>query len=162
MTARNPFIILLNQRPLTATAMLAAASLLLSSCSMLPSLPGSSSGGVVTSSQPQASAPYRTQVAQAITRANASQVYSGRPPNPLYAVVVLQFEVNGSGSVQNLKALRVPGHAPETGKLAMASLQKASLPAPPGGRKVQMTESWLFNDDNLFQLRTLAEPQAAE
>lgn len=165
MTMKNPLQLSM-QAPM-ALAWLLAASALLSSCSMVPSLPGSTGsssagGGVVTSSQPQANTPYRTQVAQAITKANAHQVYDGRPPNPLYAIVVLQFEVNGSGSVQNPKPLRVPRHAPETAKLAMASLQKTSLPVPPGGRKVQMTESWLFNDDTKFQLRTLAEPQAAE
>jgi periplasmic protein TonB len=124
---------------------------------------------------PQATAPtlppprtpldaYKRDVAQRILSANAAQIFEGRPPEILEAVVVLQFTIERSGTLTGLKTLRSRHPAQE--KVALASVRAAApFPAPPTAllrsSRVEVAETWLFRDDGKFQIRSLAEPQAA-
>jgi periplasmic protein TonB len=101
--------------------------------------------------------------AQRIHAANAARLFSGRPHHLLQAVIVVEVAVDSSGKVTRSKILRSPGIR-TLDKLALASLKAASpLPAPPSklvkkGALV-FSETWLFDNDGRFQLRTLALPQ---
>lgn len=101
--------------------------------------------------------------AQRIHAANAARLFSGRPHHLLQAVIVVEVAVDPSGRVTRSKILRSPGIG-ALDKLALASLKTASpLPAPPSklvskGALV-FSETWLFDNDGRFQLRTLALPQ---
>jgi protein TonB len=61
--------------------------------------------------------------------------------------------------------MRAPKHARELGPVAVRTVHAASpLPAPPRallgrGTSVRFTETWLFRDDDRFQIRTLAQEQ---
>lgn len=107
---------------------------------------------------------YKRDVAQRILSANAAQTFEGRPPEILQAVVVLQFTIERSGTLTGLKTLR-SRHPPQE-KVALASVRAAApFPAPPAAllrsSRVEVAETWLFRDDGKFQIRSLAEPQAA-
>lgn len=130
------------------------------------------SGGVPkTLPMSAAMADYRQILARHIRAASADQAFEGVPPNPLYAIVVLSWQVDAEGKVSNLRVLRSAAHAPTTDKLALESVRRAHiLPKPSatvlrqggGGKRLTVLESWLFKDANHFQLRTLALNQASE
>jgi len=107
---------------------------------------------------------YKRDVAQRILSANAAHTFEGRPPETLQAVVVLQFTIERSGTLTGLKTLR-SRHPPQE-KVALASVRAAApFPAPPvallRSSRVEVAETWLFRDDGKFQIRSLAEGQAA-
>lgn len=107
---------------------------------------------------------YKRDVAQRILSANVAQTFEGRPPEILEAVVVLQFTIERSGTLTGLKTLRSRHPAQE--KVALASVRAAApFPAPPvallRSSRIEVAETWLFRDDGKFQIRSLAEPQAA-
>ena len=107
---------------------------------------------------------WRRALAQHILAANRDRVFEGRPPHPLKAVVVLELTVGADGRLQRAAVLRAPNHARELGPVAVRTAEAASpLPTPPRALlsrgAVRFTETWLFRDDNRFQLRTLAQTQ---
>jgi protein TonB len=113
---------------------------------------------------PTTEADWRQALAQHILAANRDSVFEGRPPHPLKAIVVLELTVDPDGRVQRASVLRAPDHARELGAVAVRTAQAASpLPPPPrallGRGSVRLVETWLFRDDNRFQLRTLAQTQ---
>jgi protein TonB len=113
---------------------------------------------------PRTEADWRRAVAHHIHSVNAAKVFEGRPPYPLKAVVVLELTVAADGRLQRLSVLRTPAHARELGDEAIRTVRAAApLPAPPrallGTGNVRFTETWLFREDDRFQLRTLALEQ---
>ncbi len=112
-----------------------------------------------------ARAQYRDAVAQRILDANASQVLHGTPQAMLRSLVVLSFTVDRDGRLAQSSVYRSNGDDGAEA-IALQSLRRAApLPKPPAGLlngrgQVEMMESWLFNDDGRFQLRTLATAQA--
>jgi hypothetical protein len=81
-------------------------------------------------------------------------------PPLLYAVGVLQVEVDDHGRVLNVSWMRAPKHAPEV----MAEIEKtvraaAPYPAPAKMGKVVYTDTWLWHKSGRFQLDTLTEGQ---
>ena len=140
-----------------------------------PEKPAAPAAAPVAPAPPQAAVPklppprtpldaYKRDVAQRILSANAAQTFEGRPPEILQAVVVLQFTIERSGTLTGLKTLRSRHPAQE--KIALASVRAAApFPAPPAAllrsSRVEVAETWLFRDDGRFQIRSLAEPQAA-
>ena len=96
---------------------------------------------------------------------NKERVFEGRPPHPLKAVVVLDLAVGADGRIQSASVMRAPQHARELGAVAVRTVQAASpLPPPPRALlgqvgSVRFTETWLFRQDDRFQLRTLAQAQ---
>jgi protein TonB len=156
----------------------AAAALVLVRCSAPPGPPAAPaappsaprSATPVTppagrSSDAQSESDWRRALAQHILTVNRDRVFEGRPPHPLKAVVVLELAVGADGRVQNASVMRAPDHARELGAVAVRTAQAASpLPPPPRallGRStsVRFTETWLFRQDDRFQLRTLAQTQ---
>ena len=56
---------------------------------------------------------YRQDAAHHVYDLNQDRIYKGRLPPMLYAIGVLQVEVDGRGNVRNLSWMRAPKHAPE-------------------------------------------------
>ena len=123
-----------------------------------------------TPATPTAPAPaglddYKTQVARHVAARNPDHIYIGTLPAQLPAIVVLEITVAANGRVQDVNVQR--SRNPDASTIAMASVQRsAPLPPPqqlatPAGN-LTFSETFLFADDERFQLRSLAEPQASE
>ncbi len=106
---------------------------------------------------------YKRDLALRISQVNAQKVYAGRPQALLRSVVVLRYAVDGRGNLVRSEIMR-SNHDRETESIALASLRSsAPFPKPAAHllRRGQMeiSETWLFNNDGRFQLRTIAHPQ---
>jgi periplasmic protein TonB len=103
---------------------------------------------------------YRADAAAHLYAKNPQRVYKGKLPPLLYAVGVLQVEVDGRGNVRALHWMRAPSHAPEV----MAEIERtvraaAPFPAPARMGHVVYTDTWLWHKSGRFQLDTLTEGQ---
>jgi len=103
---------------------------------------------------------YRADAAHHLYGLNRERIYKGRMPPLLYAVGVLQVEVDGRGNVRNVSWMRAPRQAPEV----MAEIEHmvraaAPFPAPARMGKVVYTDTWLWHKSGKFQLDTLTEGQ---
>lgn len=114
---------------------------------------------IKTSQAPNARA-YRSDAAQHIYGQNSERIWKGRMPPLLYAIGVLQVEVDGSGQVRNLNWMRAPKHAPEViAEIERTVRAAAPYPAPARMGKVVYTDTWLWHKSGRFQLDTLTEGQ---
>lgn len=165
-----------------ATMLLAGVAGLLASCSNVKELPPEQPQAAVTpapapapaviaqaqpapamviktSQAPNARA-YRADAAQHIYGQNSERIWKGRMPPLLYAIGVLQVEVDGSGHVRNLNWMRAPKHAPEViAEIEKTVRQAAPFPVPARMGKVVYTDTWLWHKSGRFQLDTLTEGQ---
>jgi hypothetical protein len=115
---------------------------------------------IIKSSQATNPRAYRSDAAQHIYGLNQERIWKGRMPPLLYAVGVLQVEVDAQGNVRNLSWMRAPKHAPEV----IAEIEKtvrsaAPFPVPARMGKVVYTDTWLWHKSGRFQLDTLTEGQ---
>jgi hypothetical protein len=98
--------------------------------------------------------------AQHIYAMNSARIWKGRLPPLLYAVGVLQVEVDGKGYVRNLSWMRAPKHAPEViAEIERTVRAAAPYPVPAKMGKVVYTDTWLWHKSGRFQLDTLTEGQ---
>jgi hypothetical protein len=112
------------------------------------------------SREPAASmAEYRVRAARKIEQANPQLAFAGPLPDPLASIPVLLVHLNANGTVSRMDVLRTPRYFPHTVEMAKRAVQNAQpfgsvahLPKP-----WQFSETFLFNDDLKFQLRTLVE-----
>jgi periplasmic protein TonB len=103
---------------------------------------------------------YREDGATHIYGLNSDRVYKGRMPPLLYAVGVLNVEIDRVGRVTRLDWMRAPRHAPEVVADIERTVQQASpFPAPTRLGKVVYTDTWLWHKSGKFQLDTLTEGQ---
>jgi periplasmic protein TonB len=103
---------------------------------------------------------YRQDGASHIYGLNADRIYKGRMPPLLYAVGVLNVEIDRTGVVTKLDWMRAPRHAPEVMAEIAKMIQAASpFPAPVKLGKVVYTDTWLWHKSGKFQLDTLTEGQ---
>jgi len=130
-------------------------------------------------SMPQASLPlppasaaatladYRLEVAGLLQSANRGMVFEGAPPNPLRAVIVMRAEIDVLGEARRLDVVRAPWHNPWLAQLIAQTMRQAEpFPRPSmkllnGANSVTITETWLFDYEGRFRLRSLSLPQAA-
>lgn len=103
---------------------------------------------------------YRRDAAAHIYSKNVSRIWAGKLPPLLYAVGVLQVEIDGRGNVLNVSWMRAPTQAPEV----MAEIERsvraaAPFPAPVRMGRVTYTDTWLWHKSGNFQLDTLTEGQ---
>lgn len=166
----------------STTILLAGAAGLLASCSNVKELPPQQPQAAVTPApapapavvaQPQPAPAmviktsqavnaraYRADAAQHIYGQNTDRIWKGRMPPLLYAIGVLQVEVDGSGQVRNLNWMRAPKHAPEViAEIERTVRAAAPYPAPARMGKVVYTDTWLWHKSGRFQLDTLTEGQ---
>lgn len=103
---------------------------------------------------------YRRDAATHLYALQPGKIYKGRLPAMLYAVGVLNVDIDRRGQVQAVHWQRAPKHAPEV----MAEIEKmvraaAPYPAPQHMAKVTYTDVWLWHKSGQFQLDTLTEGQ---
>lgn len=130
--------------------------------------------GATTARQPAISAPqgagpmssassekaYRVDGARALYAAYAGSIYKGKLPPMLYAIVVVETEIDARGNVRSVRFLRTPSHAPEvTARVRDMIYKAAPLPAPGRLGTVKYVETWLVDKSGKFQLDTLTEGQ---
>jgi hypothetical protein len=103
---------------------------------------------------------YRRDAAAHLYEKNSGRIYTGKMPPLLYAVGVLQVDVDGRGNVTDIRWMRAPTQAPEV----MADIERsvrsaAPFPAPVKMGRVTYTDTWLWHKSGRFQLDTLTEGQ---
>jgi protein TonB len=97
---------------------------------------------------------------------DAYKQHSQRPQALLRSVIVVRYTVDGEGRLTRSEIQR-GNHDRETEALALSTLRKTApfpKPAPHllhNGR-LDLSESWLFDDDGRFQLRSIAQAQKIE
>lgn len=106
---------------------------------------------------------YKRVLALHISEINSTHVYAGRPQALLRSVVVLKYAIDARGNLVHSDIMRSNKDA-ETEATALSTLRKSApfpQPAPHLLRRgqVNIIETWLFNHDGRFQLRTVAQPQ---
>jgi protein TonB len=106
---------------------------------------------------------YKNEVAEQIMRYNGAHTFSGALPPMLPAIVVLSITVDHTGKTTRVTVQRSRDN--DASKVALASVQRAGqLPRPFNlatgpGKSLTFSETFLFNADRRFQLRTLAPVQ---
>jgi hypothetical protein len=119
----------------------------------------SQAGSARQSAAPTARA-YRQSGASHLYGLHADRIYKGRMPPLLYAIGVLNVEINQAGTVTRLDWMRAPRHAPEVIAEIERMIKAASpFPAPVRIGKVVYTDTWLWHKSGKFQLDTLTEGQ---
>lgn len=107
---------------------------------------------------------YQLEFATHLSRINTTKIYTSNPQVLLRSVIVLRFTLNAQGHLLS-KAIVRSNRDREAETSALSSLVNAQpFPMPPAlllkQGKLDMVETWLFNSDGRFQLRTIALPQA--
>ena len=121
----------------------------------IPSNEGSARSSAATT--PRA---YRSDGATHLYGLNAGRIFKGRMPPLLYAIGVLNVEIDRVGRVTRLDWMRAPNHAPEVvAEIERTVRSAAPFPAPTRMGKVVYTDTWLWHKSGKFQLDTLTEGQ---
>ena len=103
---------------------------------------------------------YRSDGATHLYGLNAERIYKGKMPPLLYAIGVLNVEIDQVGRVTRLDWMRAPKHAPEViAEIERTVRSAAPFPAPARMGKVVYTDTWLWHVSGKFQLDTLTEGQ---
>lgn len=108
---------------------------------------------------------YKTQVAQHVVQHNPGQTFSGKLPPMLPAIVVLEITVDENGGLRDVAVQR--SRDPDASQIALASMRR-STPLPRPQRlalrtgSLTFSETFLFDKDYRFQLRSLAGPQTED
>ncbi|HUQ76275.1 MAG TPA: energy transducer TonB [Burkholderiales bacterium] len=108
---------------------------------------------------------YKRLVADRIVQVSA-ETYSAPMPEMMKSIVVLEITVDRLGAPLGVSVYRSNGYR-ELEKRALASVVKAAPFAPPapallqGAQSVSFLETFLFRDDDLFQVRSLV-PDTSE
>ena len=105
-----------------------------------------------------ASRDYRRAVAGHLYTRNSDRIYKGVMQPNLYAIGVLQVDIDHRGQVGRMHWLRAPSHAPEV-VAEIERLVRAAAPYPAPARTVTYTDTWLWDKSGRFQLDTLTEGQ---
>ena len=107
---------------------------------------------------------YKSLVAQQIMAANAEYTFSGRLPPMLPAIVVLDLSVGPDGELKSVQVHR--SRNSEASAAALAAVRRVQALFPPAAhlmhrhaRTFDFSETFLFNEQYRFQLRTLSGPQ---
>jgi protein TonB len=111
---------------------------------------------------------YKYHAARHIMRYNTAHTFSGKLPPMLPAVVVLRITVDDTGRMTDVWVQRAPEDDADAARIAVASMHRAGvLPRPFNlatgpERSLSYSETFLFNDDYRFQIRTLAPIQTED
>ena len=106
---------------------------------------------------------YRRYGATHIYEQNSERIYAGKLPPLLYAVGVLNVDIDSMGRVQRLDWMRAPNHAPEVvAEIERLVRQAAPFPAPARMGRVTWTDTWLWDRSGRFQIDTLTEGQLGQ
>jgi protein TonB len=105
---------------------------------------------------------YKTQVAYRVMERNPGQTFSGKLPEMLPAIVVLNVTVDKNGALKAVEVQR--SRDDNASRVAVASMRRSDpLPKPANlladRDAMTFSETFLFNDQYRFQLRSVAGPQ---
>jgi protein TonB len=106
---------------------------------------------------------YKTEVAYHVMRHNTDHTFSGKLPEMLPAIVVLNITVGRDGELKDVEVQR--SRDPDASRVAVDSMRRSGpLPKPANlvvtnSDSLTFSETFLFNDQYRFQLRSLAGPQ---
>jgi len=103
---------------------------------------------------------YRKLGAADIYKAYPKRIYKGKIPPLVYAVVVVETDIDATGRVVDVNFSRIPSHAPEVPPLIAELIRKASPLANPGALGAHTyVDTWLWDKSGNFQLdsRTLGQ-----
>lgn len=160
-------------RTVRAAQWLGALTLMaaLGGCGLLPSGPKTGDTGATgpgakqdvpadsarsISAQTPAVRSYRKTGARHIYAKYPGQIYKGKIPPLVYAVVTVETQLDAAGRVEAVTFMRTPGHAPEVAP-KIAELIKAASPLPAPGKVGAHTyvETWLWDRSGKFQLDSI-------
>lgn len=103
---------------------------------------------------------YRQDAASHLYGLNAQRIYKGKLPPLLYAIGVLEVDIDRAGRVTTLRWMRAPRHAPEVvAEIERTVRAAAPFPVPARMQRVTYTDTWLWDKSGSFQLDTLTEGQ---
>lgn len=103
---------------------------------------------------------YRRDAAVHLYAHNAARIYKGMLKPHLYAIGVLDVEIDRQGQVTNINWRRAPKHAPEVMAEIMRTVRAAApYPIPARMGRVTYSDVWLWDKSGQFQLDTLTEGQ---
>lgn len=107
---------------------------------------------------------YKSLVAQQIMAANEAYTFRGSLPPMLPAIVVLDLSVGPDGELKSVHVHR--SRDSEASAVALAAVRRVPVAFPPAAhlmhrhaKTFDFSETFLFNDQYRFQLRTLSGPQ---
>lgn len=102
---------------------------------------------------------YKVRAARRIMQTSGGETFTGPIPERLQSIPVVQVQLNRDGSVRNVTVMRVPKFSPQTLQMAMNAVRRAGPFEPVGHlpQPWQYAETFLYNDDLKFQIRSLAE-----
>ncbi|WP_050466834.1 TonB family protein [Herbaspirillum chlorophenolicum] len=109
---------------------------------------------------------YKQDLAKRISQVNFTSVYVERPQALLRSVIVVKYVVDRDGNLVKSEILR-SNRDKQAEASALGSLKNtAPFPKPPEALlqhgRIEFSESWLFNNDGRFQLRSVALAQMGE
>jgi protein TonB len=105
---------------------------------------------------------YRLDAAYHLYGKNNTRIYQGVMPHFLYAIGVVELQVDSRGNLLALNWMRAPEHAPEViAEIERTVRQAAPFPAPVHLGSTSYIETWLWDVSGNFQLHTLSEGQGA-
>ena len=103
---------------------------------------------------------YRRDAALHLYAHNAQRIYKGMLRPHLYAIGVLDVDIDRQGQVVGLNWQRAPKHAPEVMAEIVRTVRAAApYPVPARMGRVTYTDVWLWDKSGQFQLDTLTEGQ---
>jgi protein TonB len=111
---------------------------------------------------------YKIDAALKVVRLNPASTFTGKLPPMLPAVVVLRVTVDEDGWIRNVWVQRAPEDGELAANIAIDSIFRArTLPRPlnlanSADGSLSYSETFLFNSDNRFQIRTLAPVQTSD
>ncbi|MEZ5639436.1 MAG: hypothetical protein R3E92_20115 [Burkholderiaceae bacterium] len=112
---------------------------------------------VSQASTPQA---YRRDAALHLYAHNAARIYKGMLKPHLYAIGVLEIDIDRQGQVAGIHWRRAPRHAPEVMAEIVRTVRAAApYPIPSRMGRVTYSDIWLWDKSGQFQLDTLTEGQ---
>ena len=122
--------------------------------------PGAAPAPSVGTSSATTERAYRRDAASHLYAINATRIYKGVMQPQLYAIGVLDVDIDGQGRVTNISWRRAPSHAPEVMAEIVRTVRAAApYPAPTRLGRVTYTDIWLWDKSGKFQLDTLTEGQ---
>ncbi len=104
-------------------------------------------------------ADYRRRAAQMIVAANPGASFNGPQPEQWSGIATVTVMLNADGSVRALDLMRGSRISPEVNDLALNAARRAANYGPVSNlpQPWQFNETFLYNDNNKFQLVTIVE-----
>jgi hypothetical protein len=101
---------------------------------------------------------FKLQAGERLVQAHPDSTYRGAPPEPLYAIPVLEIELNANGSVRHVRVVREPREAKETIRMAVDAVHRAA----PYGDVSRLPKPWKFVEVFLFDENLRFKPASID